>query len=456
MKLIRFLLFLIMPVLHASAQPKPATESFPEDPGFEKTFLEGISKGLNRDLASISGSNKKYISEIYKERYEHIKMSCTEKEILTAEAPRKYLNSIAEIIFRSNPGLSREGVRIVFSRAWWPNASSMGEGTVFFNIGLFNRLSDESQAAFVLCHELAHFYLNHSNNKIAKYVQTVQSDEFQKQLKTIQRSEYRQNQQLTGLAKNLGFSTFRHSREFEHAADSMALELMKNTGYDLTGALECIGALDSVDQDKYNFPLDLEKRFDFETFHFRKSWLLSDAIVFAKETASAADLAEADSMKTHPDCIMRVRALTEKANALNKTSNKRFLVSSEDFQLLKKQFDYEVLRACFERDRVSLCLYYSLEMFQQYPDDAFLHLMIGKCLNEMYSKQKAHELGRVTDLPNNDFQENYNQLLHLIQNVRLSELAALSYHFLNQYSKADQAFPGFAAVWEKSKQNFNQ
>jgi predicted SprT family Zn-dependent metalloprotease len=89
----------------------------------------------------------------------------------------------------------------------------MGEGTIFFNIGLFHRLQNESQAAFILCHELAHYYLNHSNDNIHQYVNTIYSDDFQQKLKSIQKLSYEKNKQLDALAKNLLFRNRRHGRD---------------------------------------------------------------------------------------------------------------------------------------------------------------------------------------------------------------------------------------------------
>lgn len=54
----------------------------------------------------------------------------------------------------------------------------------------------------------------------------------------------------TGFApvKGLTFDSRRHSRDHEAQADSMAVELMRHTSYDLHGALTTLALLDSIDK----------------------------------------------------------------------------------------------------------------------------------------------------------------------------------------------------------------
>src|SRR5215203_1512300 len=445
--------FLLFFSFIAKAQA-PSIDTLSKDASKEKALLDAVTTRHNKDIASLSGTNKKYIAEIYKERYESIKEKFTENEIISDTKASGYLAKLTDEILKANPSINSPDLHIVFSKAWWPNASSMGEGTILFNIGLFSRLKTESQAVFVLCHELSHYYLNHSNNTIQRYVNTVYSEDFQKQLKSIKKSEYRQNQQVEALAKGITFKHRRHSREFEQAADSMAIEMMKNTAYDLTGALTCLALLDSVDKDKYNNPLQLTKRFDFASYHFKKSWLQSDALMFgvAKDEKTKA---EDDSLKTHHVCNTRIQKLSGAVNKYNKNGNKKFIVSEEQFKQLKLQFDFEILAFCFESNNISKCLYYSLQMIDAFPDNAYLHTMIGKCLNALYSYQKKHELGKIIDLPGAHHPEEYNNLLQLIQNLRLSEIASLSYYYLRQFQESYMSHPLYQSVLRISTQNFS-
>jgi Zn-dependent protease with chaperone function len=439
------------PALSQTIDFKPLVK----DPTQEKALLDGITARNNKDIQALTGPNKKYVAEVYKERCDIIKSSFTNNEVITDPEAYKYLLALVNEIAKANPSINLAELRPVFTRTWEANAASTGEGTIFFNIGLFHRLDNEGQAIFALCHELSHYYLDHGNKRIAQYVGTVNSAEFQKAIKSIQKSEYGQNKQLYALSRDLGFNTQRHSREFERSADSMALEFMKNTGYDLNDALSCLALLDTSERDKYNYKLNLQKRFDFASFHFKNNWLESDVLRFVAQKTTEEEKAEADSLKSHPDCSFRIQLLTTAVKKYNKEGNRKFIVDQEKFLRLKHQFDYEILNYCFENN-VSLCLYFSLEMLNAFPDNVYVHTMIGKCLNTIYTKQKLHELGRIVELPGPDHTEEYNNLLQVIQNLRLYEVASLSYYFLYQYKAADENNPAFAAEWKKSIENFNQ
>jgi Zn-dependent protease with chaperone function len=444
-----FLIFFLLIGLFANAQSFTDHTPLENNPNTDQSLASAIKTRYQKDVALLSGSNKKYIAEIYKERYEYLNERFKTKEIITNETAQLYLQKIVEEILKKNPSLpDANSLRIYFSRAWWANASSMGEGTILFNIGLFYRLQNEAQAAFVICHELAHYYLDHGNNNIARYVQTVYSDEFQKQLKEISKSEYNKNTQLEKMALTLGFKNRRHSREYEKAADSMAIILMTNTGFDLNEAISCLEILDSSDKEKYYTPLKLDQTFHFAAYPFKKRWLESNTLSFVDtKEEKEKNKTLADSLKTHPDCSVRIEVLKEMIGRINKPAGKKFLADEKRFAELHQLFDYEILDYLFTSDRISLCLYTALQMHHADTNNAYVTGMIGKCLNKIYTAQKAHELGKVTDLPSPSFDEEYNSLLRLIQNVRLTELASINYYFLEaNIEKAKKSEEFIAAV----------
>ncbi len=47
----------------------------------------------------------------------------------------------------------------------------------------------------------------------------------------------------------------------------------------------------------------------------------------------------------------------------------------------------------------------------------------------------------------------YNQLLRLLDRVRLDELADLNYYFCLQYSREMAGYPAFEEEWRKAKQH---
>jgi predicted metal-dependent hydrolase len=431
----------------------------PEDDAEKyKEWIDATEKRYKQDVLTLSGKNKKYLEQLYKERYESIKKMYDKKAIITASRATGYLQLLFNEILKSNAALRLSEARVAFARTWWPNASSMGEGTIIFNIGLFHKLKNESQAAFVICHELAHLYLNHSNNAIATYVNTIHSDEFQKELKKISQSQYQQNQQLENLVKTMAFGSRRHSREHEAEADSLALEWMKNTSFDVRESLTCLSLLDTVDRDKYNIAPPLNRTFNFKEYPFQERWVKEEQSLFNALAASSEAEAkkEQDSLKTHPDCSIRVSKLAGRVQQYYSSSSRAFVVDEKLFRQLQSDFDYEIIDYCYRTDNVSRSLYYTLQMLQVQPDNTWLITNTGRCINKLFTAQKNHTLTQITDLPSPYNEKNYNALLHFIQRVRLTDLGAISYYFLQAWQSGLLANEDFLAALIESKANFNK
>lgn len=429
-----------------------------DDAGKYKEWMAATEKRYNADVSGLTGKNKMYLQQLFKDRFENIKKMYDRKEIVTEAVANGYLQSLIREIVKSNQSLASLETRIAFSRTWWPNASSMGEGTILFNIGLFYRLQNESQAAFVLCHELAHLFLNHSNNNINSYVNTVYSDEFQAELKKINKSEFQKNQQLDALTMSIAFGNRRHSREHEGEADSLALEWLKNTSFDVRESLSCLTLLDSIDRDKYNVIAPLNRVFNFQEYPFQEKWTKEEKTLFNTMAAISEEESkkERDSLKTHPECSLRVAKLKDRAQQYYKAGSRTFVLNEKQFRQLQTDFDYEVIDFCYRSDNVSRSLYYTLQMLETQPANAYLITNTGRCINKLYTAQKNHTLSKVVDLPSPYNEKNYNTLLEFIQRVRLTDLGAFSYYFLKNQSANLATNEDFLAALIESKSNFNK
>lgn len=459
MKYICILILLVITVPHRLFAQSASTYSpLKDDITVIKSLADKVTQRYNADIASLSGGNKKYISEIYKDRYDDIEKKITDNVVVTASYANNYLQTMLKKIIQCNPQLSSTPVQVVFVRDYWPNASCTGEGTIFFNIGLFNRLENENQVCFVVCHELAHQYLNHVNNAIEKYVNTVNSKEFQDELKKIKNSEYEKKQQLEGLVKTFQFDSRRHSRDNESQADSFAVELMKNTPFDVHASLSCLALLDSVDNDKYNIPIPLETIFNFNQYPFKKSWIEEEQSFFS-QMAKANDKKnenEKDSLKTHPDCKVRIGLLTNMVNDYGKIQKVVTDSNSSSFDSLKHIFDYEIIEYCFNSGNVSRSFYYTLQMLQFFPEDKYLQANVIRCLNKIYESQKAHTFGKVVESPTAFTEEKYNSFLQFLGRLRLTEIAALSYYYAMQKMSSLSDYPLFKEQQKISEINFKQ
>ena len=106
-------------------------------------------------LNSLKDQYKKDYKEIYETRFKDVSVFLKSSRAVTSPEAHTYLLAVYNKITEGNTLLKDMDVRLVFSRDWWPNAYSTGEGTLTINAGLMVFLNSEAELAFVLCHELA-------------------------------------------------------------------------------------------------------------------------------------------------------------------------------------------------------------------------------------------------------------------------------------------------------------
>jgi Zn-dependent protease with chaperone function len=402
----------------------------------------------------IQSSDKKVkddYKEIYSHRLEQIKEVLSTTRAVTDPAVVKYLQTVVEKITGSNEELKNLNPRIVFSKDWWPNAYSMGEGTIIVNAGLFVYLKTEAELAFVLAHEIAHLYLNHSGRSVDRYVQTINSETFKSELKRLSKEEYMVNRQLEQLAKTIVFNNRKHSREYETDADRKAYEYLLKSGF-YTGAVEAVLlTLDKVDDTAYFNPLQADKLLNFTNYPFKQKWIQKESAIFSemKEEPNKKKEQEEDSLKTHPDCRKRIELLHKNKIII---SGNNFLVNESYFQKLQIDFLVEITEACYENNNLSRNLYYSLQMIQENRFVPYAVFSTARSLNKMYEEQKNHRLGLQVDTENNAFPDDYNLLLRLLSRIRLHELGLLILHFCATHTDMMKSYTDFQKEYTIAQQ----
>ena len=416
---------------------------YKDDTLVRKAFFEEAAKVQAALLKNLPKEHNGDYKKIYDQRFLLIKDLFTSARSVTAPVANDYLQQVVAKIVSANPELKPLNMRVVFSRDWWPNAYSLGEGTIAINAGLLIYLENEAQLVFALCHEIAHYYLDHSGSAIKKYVETVNSEAFQKELRRLNRQQYRVNEQLEALAKDIAFDSRKHSRNSEAAADMQAFGFMKRTGYDCNAIISTLLLLDTIDKACLFEPLDVEKAFHFETYPFKKKWIQKESAIFsAVGDDSELSKQEKDSLKTHPDCSKRISLLKDAIDAAS-TSGKLALVNETVFQQLKKDFIREMTEFCFTEQNLSRNLYYSLLLLQSGKESGLARYSIARCLNQVYIQQKAHSLGLHIDHEQKEYPADYNTLLRMLDKVRLDELAAINTNFCLKYKDEMKDYEGF-------------
>ncbi len=447
------IVFLFCVYFSGISQPK-VVYTFPlEDSTLKKQlFTEALSKKESM-IASLSGEHKDDYKEVYENRFELISSLMKSSRVIAEPDAHTYLQKILDHIVSVNEELKPLSVRLVFSRDSWANAYSVGEGTLIVNAGLLIRMKNEAELAFVLCHELAHYYQDHSEKRIQKMISTVNSEKISTELKKLSKQEYGAGAELDKLMKLLAFSSRRHSRENEDEADELAIQFLRKTRFSGEGAITCLQMLDKVDDSTFYASLNLNEVFNFPGYPFKNRWVQQESVIFSQMNGDAGELTEQerDSLRTHPDCQKRISAMEPVIRSLQ--GGQDFVVDEVMFKRLQDRFGVEIIEELFREDLYSQNLYYSLGLLQTGHHRTYAVYSVARVLNHLYEAQQQHRFGLFVEKENRTNPDNYNLLLRLLDRLRLNELAELNYYFCLQFKEEMAGYTAFESEWRKAKAN---
>src|SRR5690606_22795155 len=121
---------------------------------------------------------------------------------------------------------------------------------------------------------------------------------------------YKVNEQLDKLALKFVSGTRRHRRDHEAEADRLALQWLRETGYDLHAIKTTLQLLDAIDDSTHLVTEPITSQFHFDQYPFRSRWIKKDSKIFGGvKLEDENSWANKDSLKTHPDCSKRIELL---------------------------------------------------------------------------------------------------------------------------------------------------
>jgi len=446
-----FILFCtLLTCTFCGAQLKPVYTFRQDDTVLKRKYCNEATEKKKTLIAGLKKDNSKDYKEAYESMCEVAEDLLQSSRAITDHAADNYIKAVAAKIINGNPELKALDLRVVFTRDIAPNAYSIGEGTIAFNAGLFVYLNNEAEIAMVLCHELAHYYLEHSKRRIDSYVRLKNSDSLKKEIKRLTKQEYGVAKELERIVKNLAFDISKHSRGNEAEADRVGLQFLKNTGYDGSGFITLMQVLDKVDDSAFFSPLNLQKALNFPEYPFKEKWIKKESVIFGalnEDDASPLTKKEKDSLKTHPDCLKRIDLLRDSAE---KIKGRFFQVDEKLFNQLKQDLIPEILEELYRNENIGLSLYLSLQMLQENKHLPLAVYSIARDLNVLYESQKNHRLGVIAEKETRSYPADYNLLLRMIDRLRLEEIASLNYHFCRQYESQMKEYEKFLDEMNKA------
>ncbi|MCG8330656.1 MAG: M48 family metalloprotease [Chitinophagales bacterium] len=372
------------------------------------------------------------LKEAYNNRYEYLTFGFNKHHFLYGSSIQPYLDSILLNICSYNKDIPCEDIVIIPTRYATPNAVSMGDGTILIHVGLLNRLQNESQLAWILCHEVAHYTLSHLEKSISQYVASTKDRTLKKDVRrSFRKGQY---QKAMGILQKTLYDQRRHNRIQELEADSLGMVYFTRTPYQLKQGIECLKLFQHIDEEKHQNPINLKEIFSSKQYPFKERWLQEETIMFNGTTfTEETPYFNQDSLRTHPACTERIDSLSlHFQNQLATTAGQVFLQDSISFHQWVYQSEFELIEGLYQFENTAYALYQCLQLLEVYPKSVYLHTMVGKCLLQIHEGMQTHELENLVPLPKKEFDESFRQLCAFMHQLRPRELAAISYYYMEQ------------------------
>lgn len=289
---------------------------------------------------------KKFIEGRYKSALNRI----DQNHLIFNSDVSAYLDKLLSTLKVNNPSYEFEKIRLILSRYTWPNAFSTGDGSIVINLGLAQRLRDESQLMFIISHEVAHYLLDHSDSLFYHNIRL--NTQFKKKLNELRKEGYFVATKIREIVKNNLYSERTHNRLFEYAADSLGLEFFLNAGYKVDEAINALQLLDELNEPR-EYDVSIFRTFAIDSFELKN-------VALSIEDKHRDHLLIDDSIKTHPDIKQRINRI--KVLDINPT---KATSSASQFQEFVCRSISEMNNAHFTFNEIDLVLIKALEKRQK-------------------------------------------------------------------------------------------
>lgn len=181
-------------------------------------FLDTIiSIGNYQIVDSISYRSKNIQCMAMAEQYAKKELFTNNKVYLGWSEMENYLNAL---LMRIAPDSVRVkgNVHVYPARIEHANAFVLGDGSMFFNVGMFETMKSEASVAIVIAHELAHYILGH--HQLGTISEKILKKKLNRAIAKSKKLQY-------------AFDYAKYNRLQELQADSLGFILASRAGYDL-------------------------------------------------------------------------------------------------------------------------------------------------------------------------------------------------------------------------------
>lgn len=377
---------------------------------------------FNSNLNINSSRQTKLSKIIYLEYQEEFLEKIKNDNFVSDKNINDYAQKLLLEILEKNK-LNKKDYKVLISKDPEINAYNSGDGTIVVNFGLFTILDSEDELVFILCHEISHQELQHVKKEVERFVNLQTSEEIVIQTKEIKKLKYNRSRAANTLLLKLNYKNYFHRRKKEIEADSLGFYFYSKTNRDLNKTTTLLEKLNESNKEKDSLTVqDYKVLFETGTYKLKNKYFEIEKSIFNKYDYKPAY--HIDSLKTHPDCLTRIKKIKKFIKNQNFKS-----ASSEEFLQLKKNADYQNIYNLYLSGEFGICLYESLKKYKV-NNDLFYKDLIFLTLVEIKKAKENQTLSKC--IPQVDYVYNsasLNRFVNLLNNVKNSDLEIIIQKF---------------------------
>ncbi len=395
------------------------------DAALIKEYKAFLKTNLKLSKSSYPKKYKKEFSILYKSRYESLNSRVKFDYFIFTNSWNNYFKKVINAVAKANPTFDFSRIHILVSRDEDFNAYSTGEGTIVVNIGLLNRIENESELVFILCHEFSHFILNHSDSAIYKKLQSRNAKAFKAQIKEIKKAKYDQLSKLKKVLREDIYLEKQNSRDAERQADSLGLVFLRNTRYSESGAVNSIQLLMKLKNTSAYENLNI-----FEYLNRQPNEIKQSTFIKGGKHVDEEDYLDSSLIKSHPELEERYESFLKKVAANNTNTE-----NSAGFEAVKRDCFFEFDEALIKMGHFDQALLYALKQLKNNPESSYFREVVIFTSYMLYESRKEHFSGLMFQYTSITFDSARYWMKNYVVDSKLSQLLMDAKKLTEQYQE---------------------
>lgn len=377
---------------------------------------------FNSNLNINASEQTKLSKTVYLEYQDEFLQKIKSDNFISDKSINDYVQKLLFEILEKNK-LNKINYKILISKDPEINAYNSGDGTIVVNYGLFSVLDSEDELVFVLCHEVSHQELQHVRKEVENFVNLQTSEEIINKTKEIKKLKYNRSRSANTFLLKLNYKNYFHRRKKEIEADSLGFYYYSKTNRDLKKPTTLLQKLNESNKEKDSLIVqDYKMLFETEVYKLKNKYFEIEKSIFNKYDYKPSY--QIDSLKTHPDCLTRIKNIEKFITNQNFKS-----APSEKFLELKKNACYQNLYNMYLNGDFGICLYESLKK-HKISNDLFYKDLIFLNLVEIKKTKENQTFSKY--VPQVDYVYNstsLNRFINLMNNLKSSDLEIIIQKF---------------------------